>query len=261
MDDPCNLTPAQQELVGLGAGAGRGPSYPYELVDSDSEADDIDCVVDFIRRLRGVDKVTLVGWSGGGCRAGTYALRHPEKVERLVIFASSNYRREGMSEPPVLPKPGAAVSIQTREIGEGRRWLGTARRREMIEPDMPGLIWNLSLTLDPLGATWGTGGLRAPTRTYWGWNARGAAQLVLPTLIMVGEQDALIDANQKLFDDLGAQQKIFLAIADGTHFMGWEKQSRVLHRASRDWILEGTFEGRTQGRLRADGGGRVSLHD
>ena len=42
------------------------------------------------------------------------------------------------------------------------------------------MIWSLNKLADPVGATWGPGGLRAPTRTYWGWNANGAKKIALP---------------------------------------------------------------------------------
>lgn len=257
MDDPYNLPPEQQAALGLPRT--RKPSYPFELVNADSEADDIDRAVDFIRARCGVGKLTLIGWSGGGFRAGTYASRHPEKVEKLIIFASSNYRRNGPSEPTsAIPKPGAALTIQTRDVSEGRRWLGTARDMSAIDADMPQLIWDCMRRLDPVGATWGPGGLRAPSRTYWGWNAQAAATISLPTLIMVGEQDALLASNLDLYDDLRSSHKAFLRIAGATHFMGWERQSRVLHRASLEWLVSGAIEGRESGAFMADESGAVS---
>ena len=142
MDDPANLSSEAQTLIGL-PGAPKPPSYPYELVNSDSESADIDCIVDFIRNLRNIDKIVLIGWSGGGCRVGAYAYRHPEKVKALIVLATSNYRRAGPScRPAPLPRPGAAMTIQTRSVGEGQRWLGTVRYPQMIEPEMPDLIWS-----------------------------------------------------------------------------------------------------------------------
>ena len=167
-------------------------------MSSDSETADIDRVVDFIRALRGVDKITLIGWSGGGIRTGTYLARHPDKVDRWIVHASSNYDRQNPSEPPAaLPKPGFPMNIQVREVGERQRWLGTVKCQDTIEPGMPELIWKLSMESDPLAAQWGPGALRAPTRTYWGWNAAAAAKIKVPTLIMVGEEDDLMASNRR----------------------------------------------------------------
>ena len=259
MDDPCNLIAAHQKpLVGTTLAAPCPPKYGHELVNSDSETADINAVVDFIRRLRGVDKVSLLGWSGGGIRTGTFAVRHPEKVDRYVIWASSNYSRNNPDAAPALPKPGAPMLMQTRAVGVDKRWLGTVKCEGMVEPGMPEMIWGLNTLADPVAANWGPGGLRAPTRTYWGWNANAAKKIAAPTLIMVGEQDALTKSNLELFDDLGAQHKVFLGVACGTHFMNWEKQRRVLHKASVDWLSSGSLDGQASGMFRADENARIA---
>jgi pimeloyl-ACP methyl ester carboxylesterase len=259
MDEPCNLIAAHQKpLVGTTLAAPCPPKYPHELVNSDSETADINAVVDFIRRLRGVDKVSLLGWSGGGIRTGTFATRHPEKVDRYVIWASSNYSRKNPDAAPPLPKPGAPMLMQTRAAGVDKRWLGTVKCEDTVEPGMPEMIWALNQQADPVAANWGPGGLRAPSRTYWGWNANGAKKIASPTLIMVGEQDDLTKSNLELIEDLGAPQKVFLGIACGTHFMNWEKQRRVLHRASIDWLTNGSLGGQTSGMFRADENAQIS---
>jgi pimeloyl-ACP methyl ester carboxylesterase len=259
MDDPCNLVaPAQKPLVPKTLREPCTPKYPFELVNSDSETADINAVVDFIRRLRGVDKVSLLGWSGGGIRTGTFATRHPEKVDRYVIWASSNYSRKNPDAAPPLPKPGAPMLMQTRAAGVDKRWLGTVKCEDTVEPGMPEMIWALNQQADPVAANWGPGGLRAPSRTYWGWNANGAKKIASPTLIMVGEQDDLTKSNLELIEDLGAPQKVFLGIACGTHFMNWEKQRRVLHRASIDWLTNGSLGGQTSGMFRADENAQIS---
>ncbi len=120
MDDPCNLIAAHQKPLSGRRWPRPARRYPHELVNSDSETADINAVVDFIRRLRGVDKVSLIGWSGGGIRTGTFAVRYPEKVDRYVIWASSNYsRRTRMRRRPCRrrarrccsrPAPSASAS-------------------------------------------------------------------------------------------------------------------------------------------------------
>lgn len=260
MDDPCNLDPRQQPLlIPRNLKAPCQPGYPYELVSSDSETADIDRVVDFIRTLRGVDKITLIGWSGGGIRIGTYAVRHPDKVERLIVFASSNYDRRNPDEPPtVLPKPGFPMTMQVREVGERQRWLGTVKCADQVEPGMPDVIWKLNAEADTLAAQWGPGGLRAPTRTYWGWNAASAAKIKVPVLIMVGEEDRLMASNRALFEDLGSADKLFLGIACASHFVVWEKQHRVLKRASLEWLESGALAGSRRGNYRADPDGTIA---
>ncbi len=75
---------------------------------------------------------------------------------------------------------------------------------------------------------------------------------------MVGEYDDLTRSNVELFDDLGASEKVFLGIAGGTHFMNWEKQRRVLHKASIDWLKNGSLAGAKTGVFRADENGVIA---
>ena len=57
----------------------------------EQDADDVAALLDSLH----VSKADLLGFSNGGTTALQVAIRHPERVNRLVI-ASSNYRRDGM---------------------------------------------------------------------------------------------------------------------------------------------------------------------
>jgi pimeloyl-ACP methyl ester carboxylesterase len=260
MDDPRNLAPDDQAaLVPHTLPYVAPPAHPWNLVTSDSETDDIDAVVDFIRDLRGVDRVALLGWSGGGIRTGAYTVRHPDKVERLVIFASSNFDPDGPSEPPGdLPGPGVPVTIQTRMVGEEVRWMPNVHCDGQVAPGMMDIVWPASMETDAVGATWGPGVLRAPGRTYWGWNAASAATIGTPTLVMCGEYDRLYDSNIALYGALGTRHKAFLGIECASHFMVWEMQRRVLHRASIEWLQSGALAGAPKGSFWADREGQIA---
>jgi pimeloyl-ACP methyl ester carboxylesterase len=257
MDDPCNVEQAQQKtLIPRTLPAECKPTYPHELMNSQSESDDIDRVVEYIRKLRGAAKVNLIGWSGGGIRTGTYTSRYPEKVEKLVILASSNYSRKNPSGPPTeLPKAGAAIRIQSREVAE-KLWFPNAKCDGQIASGMPDHIWELKKSQDPVGMTWGPGVLRDPLRTYWGWNAETAKKLKLPTLILVGEYDPQTVSNKELYEDLGSDSKVFVGIACASHYVVWEKQHGAVHQASREWLAKGTFNGASRGMFRIDPQGR-----
>ena len=108
--------------------------------------------------------------------------------------------------------------------------------------------------------TWGPGVLRAPTRTYWGWNAETAKKLKQPTLILAGEYDQLTASNKELYEDLGSENKVFVAISCASHFVLWEKQHSAVHQASREWLAKGTFNGATRGMFRIDPQGQFVTH-
>lgn len=262
MDDPRNLDPKQQPLLVPHVLPAPAPATnPVQLVTNDSESDDLDRVVDFIRDLRGVEQIYLLGWSGGGCRVGNYTFRHPEKVKKLVIYASSNYIRDGSSEPPAkLPAPGFPVQMQTRDGMDNERWNAVLSHPRQVAPGIQDLSWKLCMESDPIGATWG--GLRGPTRTYWGWNAHMAGQLKQPTLVMIGAADRLLAANRKLYEDLGAAVKSMVEIDHATHFAQWEMQRHTLHRLSLAWLEDTRVAGADRlGRFRADEHGQLSAID
>src|SRR3990172_5422502 len=56
-------------------------------VTTEAATRDIGAVVKFICANRGVEKVDLLGWSWGGVTTSLYAIRHPERVRRLVMYA------------------------------------------------------------------------------------------------------------------------------------------------------------------------------
>jgi pimeloyl-ACP methyl ester carboxylesterase len=270
MDNPCNANPGQQDLLIPNPLAEPcSPDYPFQLNTIESERDEIDTVIDYIRELRGVDRVSLIGWSLGGLRTGTYTALHPDKVENLIILASCCYDRTGSSEPPAeLPAPGAPMSLQNYEGLVHDRWLSTVACEDQVEPGIETVAWNDIMRFDPLGSTWGTppwnpissptGGLmRVAQWAIWGWNAEAAAQIEVPTLIMVGEQDGLYDSNVELFEDLSTTHKVFLGIACATHFVSWERQHEILQEASEDWLRRGRVKGLRNGVLHADPFGKI----
>jgi pimeloyl-ACP methyl ester carboxylesterase len=257
MGDPLNLPPAQRKEIGLSSDAPA--PYPFELVSSRSEWDEIDCVVAFIRARHGGDPINLLGWSGGGKRSGSYASLYPEKVARLVIFASSNYASDGPDAPPAtLPRPGFAMTIQSRRLAEEKRWNPYLRCPGQIDPAMKDVVWRTMMESDPVGASWGSGVMRAPVRTYWGWNRQAARRIAAPTLIMIGAFDDLLASNRALYGDLAVADKAMLEIDCGSHFMLWETQHRVLHQAAREWFSAGTLLGRRHGLFGADAQGRIA---
>ncbi len=129
MNDPCNLAEAQQtQFVPALIAAPCKPTYPGQLTTIASDWHDIDAVVDHIRKLRHVQKVSLVAWSLGGPRAGGYAAQHADKVNRMVLFAPA-YNRASPAAPPALPNPGAVFNTQSRSefIANWDRQVGLRR--------------------------------------------------------------------------------------------------------------------------------------
>src|SRR5688572_10508363 len=67
MNETCNLSAEQQAALGRTACQAK---HDAQLTTIATEWHDLDAVVEYIRKLRDVPRVSLVGWSMGGPRAG-----------------------------------------------------------------------------------------------------------------------------------------------------------------------------------------------
>ncbi len=260
MDDPCNMSREDQALVTPNPLAGPcAPNYPYGSTTVQSDWDEIDTVVNYIRDLRGVQRVSLIGWSAGGRRAGGYASRHPGKVDKLFLFAPG-YSPNGASlAPSDLPRAGVPMRLQTRETLTQGRWEQNVVCEGQVDPGIRDVIWSTILAFDPLGAVWGPeeGVMRVRAgNPGWGWNEEYAARVTAPTMIVVGEQDNP-EARGVLHTDLiGTDSKVLVTMGCATHFAVWEAtQYKFMHRASLEWLTKGTYRGQPNGvyRVGTDG--------
>lgn len=248
MDDACNLVSAQQEALGLSA---CPASYGRHMTTIQSDWDDIGAVVDYIRGLRHLDRISLVAWSLGGPRAGGYASQHPERIDKLVLLAPV-YAPGAPSNPPAqVPAEGVAFNTQSRTdfLTNWDRQVGCAGQ---YDPSVAESVWASMLESDPLGATWGSGVRRAPVVTSWGWNLEAASRLKVPTLLVSGEHDKQVnpDAVRQLWNDLGSSQKVFIDLACASHNAAWETNHDILFQATVDWLDRGSVNGVGNGTLR-----------
>jgi pimeloyl-ACP methyl ester carboxylesterase len=261
MDDPCNTQPSQQSLlIPYPLSEPCDASYPFKMAIQ-SDWDEIDRIVDYLGRLRGVEKVSLISWSRGGPRAGVYVARHPEKVDQLFLYSPSQYNRFGPSNPPPLPEPGFLMQLGTIP-NLFSLWDGQVGCENQFNAEIRGTIRSSILESDPQGSTWGNGELwRAPLQnTLWGFNAEAAQRIEVPTLIIRGEFDNQGGPEQwqrDLFADLRTNHKVFVKVACSSHYLVYENQHMILLRASREWLRHGTFAGHTDGSFFVDSDGRV----
>src|SRR6185503_1379749 len=209
MNDPCNLSQEQQKTFVPGfLAAPCAPGYSRNVTTIASDWNDIDAVVDYIRALRHVDRVSLVAWSLGGPRAGGYAARHADKVQKLVLLAPA-YGRTGNTEAPAtVPAEGTAFNTQSHDefIANWDRQVGCS---EQYDPAAAESVWTKMIESDPVGATWGPGVRRAPQTTTWGWNQSIVSKSQTPTLMIAGVHDKQVNPERvrELYTDLGATHK------------------------------------------------------
>jgi pimeloyl-ACP methyl ester carboxylesterase len=252
MNDPCNLTRAQQAAyVPALIPTLCDPSYPHQMTTLASDWQDIDAVVNHVRALRHVDKLNLLAWSLGGPRSAGYAAQHADKVLKLILLAPA-YNRGAAAEPPAqVPANGAAMNTQSRDefIANWDRQVGCPAQYEPAALDS---VWSEMLLSDPVGSTWGTGVRRAPQVTTWGWTTAVVSKTQIPTLMISGAHDKQVnpDRVRELYADLGSPKKVFIDLACSSHNAMWEKNHLLLFKASLEWLVQGTVEGKQEGMLR-----------
>jgi pimeloyl-ACP methyl ester carboxylesterase len=251
MNDPCNVSREQQAgFIPALLAAPCSPSYPHPLTTIASDWNDLAAVVDYLRALRHVDKVSLLAWSLGGPRAAGYTARHPEQISQLVLLAPG-YNRAGAADPPSLPADGTTMTTQSHDefVANWARQTGCA---DQVDPAASDSVWEQMLASDPVGATWGSGVRRAPQVTVWGWNAAVVAKSQTPTLMVTGQYDKQVppDRVRELYADLAAERKVFVDLACSSHNAMWEKNHSLLFKASAEWLTKGSVNGTKDGMLK-----------
>jgi len=67
-------------------GFGRS-THPETHMTTQEASEDLNATVDYVLKLRGAQKVYLLGWSWGTQYGGMFVMAHPEKVAKYVSYA------------------------------------------------------------------------------------------------------------------------------------------------------------------------------
>jgi len=252
MNDPCNLSKEQQaRFVPQLMAVPCAPSHPTPITTMGSDWNDIGTVVDHLRGLRGVEKVSLVAWSQGGPRAGGYAARNPDKVGRLVVLAPAYNRTGPLDAPNPFPSATASMNVQS-QADFTANWDRQVGCPDQYEAATSASVWGDMLASDPVGSTWGTGVRRAPQVPTWGFNQAIVAKMQTPFLMVAGVHDkqVLPERVRELYADLGAKQKVLVDLACSSHNAMWERNHLLLFKASLEWLRDGKVNGMSEGELK-----------
>jgi pimeloyl-ACP methyl ester carboxylesterase len=248
MDDKCNLSPEQQKTFG----ANCPQAYPGALTNIESDWNDISAAVDFIKKLRHVQKVNLVGWSQGGPRAGGWTANHPDQVAKLILLAPAYNRNTKAQAPAVLPVAGAVFNTQSHDEFIAN-WDRQAPCQGQYDPAAAASVWSEMLKSDPVGAKWTPAVRRAPIASSgWGWTQEKVKAMTTPTLMVSGINDKQVNPERvrDFYADIGSPQKIFIDLGCSSHNAMWEKNHLLLFQASLEWLEKGTVNGQTNTMLK-----------
>ena len=203
----------------------------------------VDRVVNFVRDLRGVEKVHLLGWSmGATLEAPRYAVANPDKVAKLVLYGA-NYQGWGRSEEEVSKRVDTYDKEKVRfgYPASIERWGRLGTKAEFVEPDVFEAYRIAHLASDPKSGEL-AGAIRAPRGRNVDLELEephfDAAKLTAPTLVIRGEHDTFAkqEDNQALFDTLSGDQNEFVVIPGAGHFLHFEKTNTQFYAALLEFL-------------------------
>jgi pimeloyl-ACP methyl ester carboxylesterase len=194
----------------------------------------------FILSQSQLSRLSLLAHSWGTNVGAIAAIRHPEQVERMVMFGPITHRDPGAAGPKPMPEV-PAWNIMTAE--EWIRLLQADVPRGADQPILPPHLdaWTQAfLGCDPKARDRTPQGVQMP----WGamtdvvelWNGGtlyDPSKLMAPTMIVRGEWDGYCsdtDAAWLMRNLRNAPIKQDVKIGHGTHFMFYEESRFELYR-------------------------------
>jgi len=190
-----------------------------------SAAADIAAAVEYIAKLRGVGKIDLLGWSAGTQRAGLYAMQHPERVGKLILYAphwkgTAEYRDRVRKRIENGGKPLGQYRINTEAAARSDFVEGELALHPQFEEDVVALYAKEALQTDP----------RSPNAFVDNANlpVLDPLQITVPTMIIFGEYDYAAEEEDLLpfFSKLKTRDKQYVFLPHGGHALMLEKDHR-----------------------------------
>ncbi|MGD1840354.1 MAG: alpha/beta hydrolase [Thermonemataceae bacterium] len=251
MNDPCNLSTNDKTRLGV---EDCESTYPYLMTTSFSEIDEINTVVEFIKRTRGVNQVSIFGMSLGGIRALNYTMTHPSKVSKVSVQGVGRYLTLDLT-PSEIPASGAPINIVTEQQFLDRLTddIYTPDQRDV---QIHSKVWEVLRAIDVVGQQWGIGCSRHTSTMAYGFLRSDIEQMTKPCLVISGENDKILnpllpirfDLGLGLYEDmLASTQKIHLQVNNAGHVMLYDLQAPNMRKALAEWLLTSTVDGQASG--------------
>lgn len=207
-------------------------TQPEGHITTEQAASDLNAVVDFICKLRGVPQVRLLAWSWGTQYSGQFVMAHPHKVARYAAYAQ--------------------MHADSPDLKARRERLATFQRAPYIRITEQG--WKLrfnSLTpedvndpvvMDAFAKAATLVELKSPTGPQVDLLTRqpliDASKITVPTMLIHGQYDDVADLEGLLpfFTALPNPDKQYTVIPDGGHMLHLQKGYARFQRAVANWF-------------------------
>ena len=217
------------------------------VVNTAEAIEDFGAVVDHVLQRRGLQRLTIMGWSWGTVIAGAYASRNAPKVDRVVLYAPLWLRRE---QGP-LTFGGGAYREVTADAARARWMSGVPAdtQKDLIPPGVFEAWWSANMEADPFGAKRTPPVVRAPSGAlaegmkYWEAETRyyDPSGIRAPVLLIVGEWDADTPpymAQALMTRLVNAPRKRLVIVGEATHTMLLERNRMQLFREVQNFLDE-----------------------
>lgn len=221
---------------------------------------DIEDVIAFIAQRHQVERVDLLGGSWGSMTCGLFASTDRARMVRKLVLYAPIYDEghtktswwHGAVDPHqqdrVNPKLGAYRWV-TRE-GLISRWdeeIPFEDKSAWRSNAVFDALFSACVQEDAVAGSKKSNAFRAPNGTlvdlfgaYTGHPVFNAKNITLPTLLIRGDHDETSSriGALKLFDELASQQKVYVEVGNGAHFVILEKQALKVHQAVASFLAE-----------------------
>lgn len=205
---------------------------PEGHITTEQAAGDLNAVVDFICKLRGVAQVQLLAWSWGTQYGGQFVMAQPQKVQRYASYAQ--------------------MHAKSPDLEARRSRLATFQRAPYIRISEPG--WKLrfnSMTpeevndpgvMDAFARSAALVETKSPTGPQVDLLTRqpliDASKITVPTMMIHGQYDDVADLEGLLpfFSALPNPDKQYTVVPDGGHMLHLQKGHARFQRAVADWF-------------------------
>lgn len=199
-------------------GYGRSEKTDKDWSDTEAASNDIGAAVDYISGQKGVDNISILGWSWGAQTTGLYAMNHPGKVNKLILYAMTWKGRPASKLAPV-PKEQYRINDETAARSD---FVAGQYERDVVEKYV-----KEALGADP----------KSPNGVVIDQISKfpilKPELIKVPTLIIHPEKDFLATEAEALefFAKLGTAYKSYIALPDGGHAILLEKNYKKFQAA------------------------------
>ena len=171
------------------------------------------------------EHIDLLGWSAGTQRAGLYAMQHPERVAKLILYApawkgTAEYRERVRKRIENGGHPLRHYRINTEAAARSDFVDGELGLHPQFEEDVVARYAREALQTDPQSPNAFVGDATLPILD--------PLRITVPTMIIFGEYDYYANEEDLLpfFAQLKTRDKRFVLLPHGGHALMLEKDHR-----------------------------------